>query len=100
MSNKDFNKLWEVEQRLRRLFPTEMWDNNETLINLRMFGGFEEFNTRPYHNYETWSCGWEITTGKRYGEFKVFSEDLDDGIKIIEEKVINYKKSLNETKKS
>jgi hypothetical protein len=57
-----------------------MWDNNQTLCNIRMFGGFEIFNTRPYHNYETWAEGYEIST-PLYGGVKVQAEDLDDALR-------------------
>ena len=61
-----------------------MWDNNETIVTIRMFGGFKLFNTRPYHNYETWSSGWEIKTGERYGNITVSAEDLDEAVALLE----------------
>jgi hypothetical protein len=88
MSNKSWEKLSDIDRRLQRLFPTIMWDNNETICTIRLFGGFELFNTRPYHNYETWSSGYEITTGERYGNIRVVAEDLDDAIGLLEEKLI------------
>lgn len=45
------------------------------------------FNTRTYHNYETWSEGYEIITGERFGNIKVEAEDLDDAIALLEKKV-------------
>ena len=85
MSNKPMNVLYETDRRLRKLFPTQMWNgNNETIVTIRMFGGFELFNTRPYHNYENWSEGYEITVGERYGGIKVTAEDLDDAIDKLE----------------
>jgi hypothetical protein len=91
MSNKDWNKLSDIDQKLRRLFPTKMWDNNETICTIRMFGGFEFFNSRPYHNYETWSSGYEITTGDGYGNIKVVAEDLDDALTELENKLKEFK---------
>jgi len=93
MPDKEWNKLWLIDQKLRRLFPTQMWDNNETIVTITMYGGFEFFNTRAYHNYENWSEGYRITTGKRYGEFTVEAEDFDDAIRKLEEKMIQYKET-------
>ncbi len=84
MPDKPWDKLWEIDQRLRRLFPTQMWDNFETICTIEMYGGFEFFNNRPYHNYENWSSGFKITTGKRYGEITVSAEDLDDAVSKLE----------------
>lgn len=84
MSNKDWDKISKIDQRIRRLFPTEMWRDNETICTIRFFGGFEFFNTRSYHNYETWSEGYEITSGERFGSIKVTAEDLDDAVRLME----------------
>lgn len=91
MSNKTWKKLSDIDRRLRELFPTTMWNNDETICTIRMFGGFEFFNSRPYHNYESWSSGYEITTGERYGNIKVTSEDLDDAVSLLEKKLKEYK---------
>lgn len=96
MSNKAFDKLNELDRRLRQIFGLEMWDNNETLCTIRLFGGFELFNTRSYHNYETWSNGWEITTGKRYGNITVSSEDLDDAVALLEKEIQKLNLKSNE----
>ena len=48
-----------------------------TVMVIEFISGFELFNTRPYHNYETWSQGWRVH-GR--GVF-VEREDLDDAIK-------------------
>ena len=96
MSNKSFEKLWKIEQRIRCLFPTRMWANNETIVSIRFFGGFELFNTRPYHNYETWSEGWEITSGDRFGNIRVQAEDLDDAYFLFESKMEEWLKEQKE----
>jgi len=89
MSNKPYNKVCDIQKRLNKLFPTTMWDNGETICTIRLFGGFELFNTRPYHNYENWSSGYEITIGERYGNLTVAAEDLDDALTLLEEKMKN-----------
>lgn len=95
MSNKSFDKLNDLDRRLRRCFGLEMWSNGETLCTIRLFGGFEIFNTRPYHNYETWANGYEITTGERYGNISVSSEDLDDAITLLEKAIQKIEKPTN-----
>lgn len=35
-----------------------------TFLKLEYIYGFEKFNTRPYHNYETWAGGWRVTDEK------------------------------------
>jgi hypothetical protein len=85
MSRKDRSKLSDIDRRLRNLFPTEMWGNNETICTIRLFGGFEIFNGGiPYHNYENWASGYQIITGDRYGNIKVSAEDLDDAVTLLE----------------
>jgi hypothetical protein len=32
-----------------------------TLLTIEAISGFEKFNNRPYHCYETWCRGWRIT---------------------------------------
>lgn len=72
MSDKPFDRLWEFEQRVRRAIPTGMDDG--VMLTIEYVSGFEKFNTRPYHNYETWGQGWRISDGT----VTVEREDLDD----------------------
>jgi hypothetical protein len=98
MSDKPFNKLCDVDKRIRMLFPTMMWDNDETICTIEFFGGFEFFNSRPYHNYENWSEGYRIKADKRFGNIAVTSEDLDDALAKFEAKIIKYKEENKEIK--
>lgn len=77
MPNKPFNRLNELDQKLRRIKPITMADG--TKLTIRMICGFEMFNTRPYHNYETWSDGYEVEDD----EIRVKAEDLDDAIDLF-----------------
>jgi hypothetical protein len=92
MSNKQWGSLQWVDKALHCLFPTQMWENGETIVNIRMFGGFEIFNTRPYHNYEDWAEGYEITS-PLYPKVKVTAEDLDDAIKLFA-KAIKHEEAI------
>jgi len=74
MPNKTWDKLNSLDQALRRAKPQGM--DSGVKVTIEFFGGFECFNTRPYHNYETWSDGYRVTDG----EIKVEAEDLDDAI--------------------
>lgn len=98
MPDKAFNKLSDIDQRLRKLFPTTMWKDEETIVTITMFGGFELFNSRPYHNYENWSSGYLVQTGERYGNIKVSAEDLDDAITKLEKAMKAREDMLNKEK--
>lgn len=74
MSNKAFNKLNPFDAQLRQCFPVGMERGIQLVITKIV--GFELFNTRPYHNYETWSDGYEVSDGK----YCVKEEDLDDAM--------------------
>lgn len=81
MSNKKHSELNELDRKIRQALPTGMESGTKLKIEFQV--GFELFNTRRYHNYETWSGGYYLTeydvkTGKVL--LKVESEDLDDVI--------------------
>lgn len=73
MDGKPFDKLNETDQVLKRLFPPE-WAGGGTQVRIELVQGFELFNTRPYHNYETFSHGYYVEVP---GRFKFEHEDLD-----------------------
>ena len=74
MPNKNWDMLNSVDQAIRRALPVGMEDRVHLTIEL--ISGFELFNTRPYHNYETWSDGYRVK-GK---DIVVEAEDLDDAV--------------------
>lgn len=74
MSNKPFDRIDLVDRMIRSALPPGMDDG--TNLTIEYFSGFELFNTRAYHNYETWSAGYRVT-GK---DIIVESEDLDDAV--------------------
>lgn len=80
MSNKTFDDLTQIDQALRRAYPVGMRSSVD--VTITKITGFELFNTRPYHNYETWSDGYRATDG----EVTVQAEDLDDCIALLIEK--------------
>jgi hypothetical protein len=63
-----------------------------TKITIELINGFELFNTRAYHNYETWSDGWKISDGN----ITVKGEDLDDAVNIFVKKHSEYVKKITE----
>jgi hypothetical protein len=73
MSDKPYSHLSLVAQRLERAYPPTMDDMTQVIVERRV--GFELFNTRPYHNYETWSTGWYAKDA--WGN-RACTEDLDD----------------------
>jgi hypothetical protein len=77
MPNKSWDKLNSLDQMIRRTKPTGM--ESGVKLTIEFFCGFELFNTRPYHNYETWSDGYRISDGK----ITVEAEDLDDALNLF-----------------
>lgn len=81
MSNKPHNKLNVLDQMIRAVARCGM--DEGVVVTIEFISGFELFNTRPYHNYETWSQGYRVT-GRGV---TVQREDLDDAIKLWSEEV-------------
>lgn len=77
MPNKEWKKLNPLDQLIQRTLRLGMNDK-ATYLTVEYIYGFELFNTRPYHNYETWSGGWRITDKRN--DIKVEREDLDDAV--------------------
>jgi hypothetical protein len=96
MPNKNWNQLCQTDKIIRQMFPTQMWGNNEVILTIEFYGGFELFNYRPYHNYETWSEGYRVKTGNRYGNLSVTAEDLDDALKKMQEELEQWVKDMPE----
>jgi hypothetical protein len=47
-----------------------------TVMRIEFVSGFEKFNDRPYHNYETWAQGWRVSGLGVTAE----AEGLDDAV--------------------
>jgi hypothetical protein len=83
MSNKDFNKLWDADKFIRKLSLDSCPEGHcVTLLKIEFIRGFELFNTRSYHNYESWGDGYRVSDG----EITVEAEDLDDALKLFDSK--------------
>ena len=67
--------------------PANTPSHKTVLATIEVIGGFELFNTRPYHNYETWGQGYRITSQ----DVIVESEYLDDAIKLWKQKISELK---------
>lgn len=85
MSNKTFNQLWPADKAMRKLKPVGMRQGVDLTVELII--GFELFNTRPYHNYETWSNGYRVYDN----EIDVKAEDLDEALALFAEAKKNPK---------
>ena len=88
MSDKAASLLYETDRRVRRMMKVGM--SVGTILSIDFISGFELFNTRPYHNYETWSQGWRVTRHPRNeGEptITVEREDLDDALDELENQI-------------
>lgn len=77
MSDKPWNKLNELDQLIQRTLRLGM--DSGTFLKIEYVYGFELFNTRPYHNYETWAGGYRVTD--TITNTIVQREDLDDAVK-------------------
>lgn len=81
---KDFKQLCWADKRIKRLFQPIMKDCVRCKIEL--ICGFELFNTREYHNLETWSQGYKITAyNSKEEEIAIATaEDLDIALSKLE----------------
>jgi len=71
-----------LDQRIKKLFPVGMRDEIDIVI--RLCCGFELQNTRPYHNYETWSHEWQAIIGDKS---VAAAETLDDLVEKLEKRL-------------
>jgi hypothetical protein len=81
VSNKAHSKLKPTDRIIRDTIAATKetsWGEDGTLVNVEFISGFELFNTRPYHNYETWGDGYRIT-GRGV---TVEREDLDEAVAV------------------
>lgn len=76
MPNKPWDQLNELDRLLRKHGPGAGPGTTGTQITIRLICGFELFNTRPYHNYETFSDGY-VVEGRG---IEHRGEDLDEAI--------------------
>ena len=86
MSDKPHDKLWEADRLLRQAWPAGM--NDGVHVTIKLISGFELFNTRPYHNYETWSNGWVV---EDENGVKAQREDLDDAVNAYLTLLVKYR---------
>lgn len=79
MSNKTYTKINPLDTLIRQTLNLGMSDSN-TYLQIEYLWGFELFNTRAYHNYETFSGGYRITD--KHNDIRVQAEDLDDALQL------------------
>lgn len=84
MSNKKWDAITDIDKTVRRLCPVGMDDGVH--LTIEFFTGFEKFNSRPYHNYETWSGGYRVKGTRNGITVTVEEEDLDDALAVFERK--------------
>lgn len=80
MSNKAHGKLTPTDRIIRETISAtkakDAFGEDGILVMIQFVSGFEKFNTRPYHNYETWGDGYAVM-GRGVS---VEHEDLDEAI--------------------
>jgi hypothetical protein len=82
VSDKPRGQLLDADLEIRRLCPIGM--ENGVKLTVEFFVGFELFNSRPYHNYETWSGGYRVSgpvDALSSDVVTVTAEDLDDALR-------------------
>lgn len=77
MSNKNWDKINPLDQLIRKTL-SYLGMSDGTFLKIEFIWGFEKFNTRPYHNYETWAGGYRVTDEKN--NICLEREDLDDAL--------------------
>ena len=77
MSNKAWNRINPLDKLIRQTLSLGMYAGPPPL-EIKFVYGFELFNTRPYHNYETWSGGYHVKD--HVNDIFVIQEDLDDAL--------------------
>lgn len=87
MPNKNYKELDHADSALRLSTPVGMEDGVKQLIIRHC--GFELYNTRPYHNYETWSDGY-IIMGTRNGKSTSINWLLEQREKMPKERDENF----------
>ena len=70
--------LESLDRKLKRVAPVGPTTEG-TQIRIELRCGFELFNTRPYHNYESWSHGWYIDGMGVHAE----AEDLEQAVTLF-----------------
>ena len=76
MSNKASNLINPLDRLIRTTLKLGM--DSGMFLRIEYIHGFELFNTRAYHNYETWSGGYRVIDEQ--AGIVVESEDLDDAL--------------------
>ena len=75
--------MLDINDQIKKLYPIEMASKNN--VTIQFITGFELQNTRPYHNYETWSQEWRIFEGDNFytSKVKACAEHLNDAIALF-----------------
>ena len=82
MSNNSWDKLLDADKLIRRLPLEQTPAQIKVLLQIQFIRGFELFNTRPYHNYETWGDGYIVEAFDEDGKCiaKSKREDLEEAL--------------------
>ena len=78
---RNYTEINPIDMIIRRTFlagPANTPSHKTVLATIEVIGGFELFNTYPYHNYESWGQGYRLTAEG----ITVETEYLDDVIEL------------------
>ena len=77
MSNKAWEKINPIDQLIRKTL-SYLGMSDGSFLKIEYIYGFEKFNTRSYHNYDTWAGGYRVTD--EVNNIRLEREDLDDAL--------------------
>ncbi len=83
---KEVTRWSEIDSFVRRTVKGGM--ESGTLMTIEFIWGFELFNTRPYHNYETFSGGYRVSGRGQTAE----AEELETAVSLWAQKVESQNK--------
>jgi hypothetical protein len=91
MSNKPRERLIPLDRLLRDKYPIRGFTSGglNCQITIEFRQGFELFNTREYHNYETWSDGYYVQYEDAEKTIYARGEDLDEALGDLHNKLQN-----------
>ena len=54
-----------AEHLVRRKYGMDGWyGGTKHYLSIEFVGSFERYNTRPYHNHESWGFGWIVSNSE------------------------------------
>lgn len=88
MPDKKWEQLNPLDQLIRRTL-SYLGMSDGSFLKIEYVYGFEKFNTRSYHNYDTWAGGYRVTD--EVNNIRLEREDLDDAVQLWADLVVKVR---------